>query len=87
MAEHSICQPGRPGPQGLSQDGSPGLDALPEGEVARVPLRRGRLDPRPGLQLLGVAVAELAVLGVLRDVEIDVARRRRRRTPCRSAPG
>ena len=25
MAEHSMCQPGRPGPQGLSQDGSPGL--------------------------------------------------------------
>ena len=26
MAEHSMCQPGRPGPQGLSHDGSPGLD-------------------------------------------------------------
>ena len=25
MAEHSRCQPGRPGPQGVSQDGSPGL--------------------------------------------------------------
>src|SRR3990167_6700656 len=25
IAEHSICQPGRPGPQGLSQKGSPGL--------------------------------------------------------------
>ncbi len=28
MAEHSMCQPGRPGPQGLSQDGSPGLAAF-----------------------------------------------------------
>ena len=26
MAEHSMCQPGRPGPQGLSHDGSPGLE-------------------------------------------------------------
>ncbi len=26
MAEHSMCHPGRPGPQGLSHDGSPGLD-------------------------------------------------------------
>ena len=24
MAEHSMCQPGRPGPQGLSQAGTPG---------------------------------------------------------------
>ena len=28
MAEHSMCQPGRPGPQGLSQAGSPGLAAF-----------------------------------------------------------
>ena len=26
MAEHSMCQPGRPGPQGLSHDGSPGFE-------------------------------------------------------------
>ena len=25
IAEHSMCQPGRPGPQGLSQCGSPGF--------------------------------------------------------------
>ncbi len=25
MAEHSRCQPGRPGPHGVGQDGSPGL--------------------------------------------------------------
>ncbi len=25
MAEHSMCQPGRPRPHGLSQEGSPGL--------------------------------------------------------------
>lgn len=28
MAEHSICQPGRPGPQGLSHRGSPALAAF-----------------------------------------------------------
>ena len=28
MAEHSRCQPGRPGPKGLSQTGSPGLEAF-----------------------------------------------------------
>ena len=28
MAEHSRCQPGRPGPQGVSQYGSPGLTAF-----------------------------------------------------------
>ncbi len=28
MAEHSMCQPGRPGPHGLGQDGSPGLAAF-----------------------------------------------------------
>ncbi len=26
MAEHSMCQPGRPGPQGLSHVGSPGFE-------------------------------------------------------------
>ena len=28
MAEHSMCHPGRPGPQGLGQVGSPGFDAF-----------------------------------------------------------
>ena len=28
MAEHSMCQPGRPGPHGEGHDGSPGLDAF-----------------------------------------------------------
>src|SRR5439155_11830939 len=26
MAEHSMCQPGRPGPHGLGHSGSPGLE-------------------------------------------------------------
>lgn len=28
MAEHSMCQPGRPLPHGHGQDGSPGLEAF-----------------------------------------------------------
>jgi hypothetical protein len=28
MTEHSICHPGRPGPHGDGQEGSPGLDAF-----------------------------------------------------------
>jgi hypothetical protein len=28
MTEHSICQPGRPAPQGEGQEGSPGLEAF-----------------------------------------------------------
>jgi len=28
MAEHSMCHPGRPGPQGEFQDGSPGFTAF-----------------------------------------------------------
>lgn len=28
MTEHSICHPGRPGPHGEGQKGSPGFDAF-----------------------------------------------------------
>ena len=28
MAVHSMCQPGRPGPKGLSHTGSPGLEGF-----------------------------------------------------------
>ena len=75
MAEHSMCQPGPARPPGALPRRLARLRALPEGEVARVPLDRRRLDPGPGLELLGVAVAELAVLGGLGHVEVDVARR------------
>ena len=73
MAEHSMCQPGRPGPHGLSQDGSPGLAALPQGEVAGIALLVADLDARAGFQLLRIAVAQLAVIRVPGHVEIDVA--------------
>ncbi len=74
MAEHSMCQPGRPGPQGLSHDGSPGLDRF---HSAKSPGWRFSTvgSIRAGQQVLRVAVAELAVFGGLADVEIHVAAR------------
>ena len=73
MAEHSMCQPGRPGPQGLSHDGSPGFEPFQRAKSPGCRFSDDRLDPGAGLQLLGVAVAELAVLGGPGDVEVDVA--------------
>ena len=70
-----MCQPGRPGPHGLSHDGSPGFAAFPQGEVAGIALLIADLDPGAGLQLLRVAVAQLAVVGVAASRR---SRRRRR---------
>lgn len=39
MELHSICHPGRPGPQGESQDGSPGLDAFHSAKSAALRFR------------------------------------------------
>ena len=48
MAEHSMCQPGRPGPDGRVPARLAGLGALPEGEVADVVLAvLVGLDPLP----------------------------------------
>ena len=73
MAEHSICQPGRPGPQGLSHAGSPGLEPFHRAKSPGCRLIDRGLDPGAGLEAFGVAVAELAVVGGLGDVEVDVA--------------
>ena len=48
MAEHSRCQPGRPGPHGVSQDGSPGLAPF-----HRVKSRGSRLASRAVVGVLG----------------------------------
>jgi hypothetical protein len=34
ITEHSICHPGRPGPHGDDQNGSPGLDAFQSAKSA-----------------------------------------------------
>ena len=72
MAEHSMCQPGRPGPQGLGQEGSPGLARFPEGEVGGAPLPLGHATSF-ALHRLQAAMAELAVVRVLGHVEVNVA--------------
>ena len=76
IAEHSICQPGRPGPHGRSQAvSSPGFLRLPEREVERVLLEA----LRPGLlalvHLVRVSVRELAVVVEAPDAEVHVAAR------------
>ena len=38
IAEHSMCQPGRPVPIGVSHDGSPGLDAFHSAKSRTSPL-------------------------------------------------
>ena len=65
MAEHSICQPGRPFPQGEGHAGSPGFAAFPEAEVHRILFYSGfgvaYALARAGLQFLQRLVGELAV--------------------------
>ena len=71
ITEHSMCQPGRPSPQGEGQRGVlAGLRRLPEREVARVLLARVRLAV---LDLVGALPREPAVVGEARDPEVDVA--------------
>src|SRR5262249_48643304 len=49
------------------------LGALPQREVQRVALRLARLDPVALAQLVHAAAGELAVVGLLADLEVDVA--------------
>src|SRR5207248_4683966 len=49
------------------------LGPFPEGEVAGVALLFAHLDPGAGFELLGVAVAQFAVVVVAADVEVHVA--------------
>ncbi len=74
IAEHSMCQPGRPRPQGESQAvSSSGLVGLPEREVERRVLALPRLDARAGDQLVGPLARQLAVVRVGLDAEVHVA--------------
>ena len=70
-----MCQPGRPGPQGLSHDGSPGRAPFPQGEVHGVFLVLVYLDAAARLHPLQRAVAELAVAIAALHAEEDVAAR------------
>jgi hypothetical protein len=52
IAEHSMCQPGRPRPQGESQPGRSGGRGLPQHEVAGIALVRRDLDAGAGQHLV-----------------------------------
>ncbi len=67
-----MCQPGRPLPQGLSHEGSPGLAFFHSAKSAGERLRSAVSPPSPCM-LADVAMAELAVFGILGHVEVDVA--------------
>ena len=74
IAEHSMCQPGRPGPIAVSHVGSPGLGALPQREVADVVLAvLVGLDPLPDPELLGIEPGQPAVRRPRGDPEEDRA--------------
>ena len=71
MAEHSRCQPGRPGPHGVSQDGSPGLAPF-----HRAKSRGSRLPVAAPVALVHVVeplAGQRAVVRVAAHVEVDVA--------------
>ena len=80
MAEHSMCQPGRPMPQGLSQAGSPGLAAFfHRAKSSGSRLRSSRPAPSarssrwpPSISSM-LRPGELAVLGIAADAEVHVA--------------
>ena len=73
IAEHSMCQPGRPGPHGDGHGVLALLLPLPEREVERVLLAVGALDALALVHLVDRAVGELAVAGQRADAEVDVA--------------
>ena len=67
-----MCQPGRPAPHGLSQEGSPGFGGLPQREVQRAPLEAGLALLRLA-HLFGTLVAQGAVGREALDRVVDVA--------------
>ena len=82
IAEHSMCQPGRPSPQGDSHAGVLALLArLPEREVLRRLLQLGGVVALALLHLLQRAVRELAV--ARRTTRRGSTRRRRARRRAR----
>jgi hypothetical protein len=73
IAEHSMCQPGRPRPQGDSQPITPSGEGFHRTKSAWVLLVGGDLDAGAGDRRIAVAAAERAVTGVARHVEEDMA--------------
>ena len=74
IAEHSMCQPGRPGADRRVPRRLAGLRALPEREVADVVLAVFvGLDPLADPQLLGIEAGQPPVRRPRRDPEEDRA--------------
>ena len=74
IAEHSMCQPGRPRPHGESHARVLALLVrLPEREVERVLLEVGALDALALVHLVDVAARQRAVVGERAHAEVDVA--------------
>ena len=67
-----MCHPGRPGPQGLSQAGSPGLAGLPEHEIHGVLFVRVHLYPCARNHVLQTAVGEFAVPRPAGDAKVHI---------------
>ena len=69
-----MCQPGRPGPRGVSHDVLAGLDGLPEGEVAvGVFVVLVYVDAGAVFHVVEIFLGELAVLGVAVEAEVPAA--------------
>ncbi len=74
IAEHSMCQPGRPSPQGEGQDvSSSGLRAFQSAKSSRSSLSWAVPGLLALVHLVRIAVGELAVAVEAPDAEVDVA--------------
>ena len=68
-----MCQPGRPWPQGLSHDGSPGLADFHRAKSAGVPFARRRLAAFAVHRLDCCGWRACRTAASLADVEVHVA--------------
>ena len=74
IAEHSMCQPGRPSPHGEGQAvSSSSFSPFQSAKSSGVLLARGALDALALVHLVDRAVRQLAVLGQRAHAEVDVA--------------
>jgi len=67
-----MCHPGRPGPHGLSHQGSPGLAAFQSTKVGdRIPFIFIGIHGGSGLHPLAIQVGQTAILGKSCDAVVD----------------
>ena len=73
IAEHSMCQPGRPRPHGLSQPGSSGVDGFHNTKSFGIAFVRRHFDARAVEHVFERAVRQHPVVGIRRYVEQHVS--------------